>query len=123
MFEMIGNFDKGEEKLEGAQLQTALGLTHALVTLFGSRIVFHREMTNAKTCPGTGIDKAAFQKAVASYKEELKEPVVQGLSAEDANKIIPFLSAAYMATTDKEARAEFNRLANELRKASGQPTQ
>ncbi|MDQ0110784.1 N-acetylmuramoyl-L-alanine amidase family protein [Paenibacillus harenae] len=45
------------------------------------------------------------------------------LSVEDANKIIPFLSAAYMATTDKEARKEFNRLANELRKASGQEPQ
>ncbi|MFD0692894.1 N-acetylmuramoyl-L-alanine amidase [Paenibacillus sp. GCM10027628] len=43
------------------------------------------------------------------------------LSAEDANKIIAFLSAAYNATQDPEARAEFHRLANELRKASGQP--
>jgi len=42
------------------------------------------------------------------------------MSVEDANKIIRFLSAAYMATTDKEARKEFNRLANELRKVSGQ---
>lgn len=42
------------------------------------------------------------------------------MSVEDANKIIRFLSAAYMATPDKEARKEFNRLANELRKASGQ---
>lgn len=43
------------------------------------------------------------------------------LSAEDANKIILFLSAAYMSTTVQEARDEFHRLANELRKASGQP--
>lgn len=42
------------------------------------------------------------------------------MSVEDANKIIRFLSAAYMATSDKEARKEFNRLANELRKVSGQ---
>lgn len=42
------------------------------------------------------------------------------MSEEDANKIIKFLSAAYYATNDKEARVEFNRLANELRKASGQ---
>ncbi|MCR8656181.1 peptidoglycan recognition protein family protein [Paenibacillus endoradicis] len=42
------------------------------------------------------------------------------MSVEDANKIIKFLSAAYLATDNKEARNEFNRLANELRKASGQ---
>lgn len=42
------------------------------------------------------------------------------MTVEDANKIIRFLSAAYMATGSKEARSEFNRLANELRKASGQ---
>ncbi|GGI43630.1 hypothetical protein GCM10008018_03080 [Paenibacillus marchantiophytorum] len=45
------------------------------------------------------------------------------LSVEDANKVIAFLSAAYFATNDQQARAEFNRLANELRKASGQPVQ
>ncbi|WP_372814901.1 N-acetylmuramoyl-L-alanine amidase [Paenibacillus sp.] len=45
------------------------------------------------------------------------------LSPEDANKIIRFLSAAYYCTESKEARREFNRLANELRKASGQPIQ
>jgi hypothetical protein len=42
------------------------------------------------------------------------------LSVQDANTIIAFLSAAYNATQDGEARAEFHRLANELRKASGQ---
>lgn len=42
------------------------------------------------------------------------------MSVEDANKIIRFLSAAYMASPNREARQEFNRLANELRKASGQ---
>ncbi|HIW34715.1 MAG TPA: N-acetylmuramoyl-L-alanine amidase [Candidatus Paenibacillus intestinavium] len=42
------------------------------------------------------------------------------MSIEDANKVIKFLSAAYFATENKEARSEFNRLANELRKASGQ---
>lgn len=43
------------------------------------------------------------------------------LIKEDANKIIAFLKAAYMAAGSKDSRAEFHRLANELRKASGQP--
>lgn len=45
------------------------------------------------------------------------------LRPEDANKIILFLSAAWHCTESEEARKEFNRLANELRKASGQPEQ
>jgi lysozyme len=43
------------------------------------------------------------------------------MSPEDANKVISLLSGAYGATTDDEAKEEFHRLANELRKASGQP--
>jgi hypothetical protein len=73
MFEMIGNFDKGAEKLEGAQLRTAVGLTRALADMFGSRIVFHREMTSLKTCPGSGIDKAEFVAAVIAYGTEKAE--------------------------------------------------
>ncbi|OAS17151.1 glycoside hydrolase family 73 protein [Paenibacillus oryzisoli] len=42
------------------------------------------------------------------------------MSSDDANKIINFLSAAWMSTDDAEAREEFHRLANELRKVSGQ---
>ncbi|MCR8645236.1 glycoside hydrolase family 25 protein [Paenibacillus sp. N1-5-1-14] len=45
------------------------------------------------------------------------------LSVDDANKIIAFLSAAYNATSIPAAQDEFHRLANELRKASGQPEQ
>lgn len=45
------------------------------------------------------------------------------LSAEDANKIIAFLSAAYYATSVPAAQEEFHRLANALRRASGQPEQ
>lgn len=49
--------------------------------------------------------------------EEEREYV---MSSDDANKIINFLSAAWMSTDDAEAREEFHRLANELRKVSGQ---
>lgn len=45
------------------------------------------------------------------------------MTKEDANKIISLLAGAYGATVDKEARTEFHRLANELRKASGQQEQ
>ncbi|MFE5318866.1 glycoside hydrolase family 73 protein [Paenibacillus sp. NPDC056579] len=45
------------------------------------------------------------------------------LSEQDANRIIGFLSAAWHVANDDKARDEFHRLANELRKASGQPEQ
>lgn len=46
------------------------------------------------------------------------------MSVEDANKIIRFLSAGYFVVKgNKDAEEEFHRLANELRKASGQQEQ
>ncbi|NOU85071.1 DUF1906 domain-containing protein [Paenibacillus sp. LMG 31460] len=50
-------------------------------------------------------------------------PVSYPLSPKDANVIIPFLSAGYEATSSTAAREEFHRLANELRRVSGQPEQ
>ncbi|MEC0228072.1 glycoside hydrolase family 73 protein [Paenibacillus alba] len=52
--------------------------------------------------------------------DQLEEKGEYMMSADDANKIIRFLSAAWMSTEDAEAREEFHRLADELRKASGQ---
>lgn len=43
------------------------------------------------------------------------------LQKEDADKIIRFLSAAWYICKTEEDRQEFHRLANELRKVSGQP--
>lgn len=56
------------------------------------------------------------------YQYDIKEEENE-MSPEDANKIIRFLSAAWNASESEEARNEFNRLANELRKVSGQPAQ
>ncbi|WP_028547403.1 DUF1906 domain-containing protein [Paenibacillus sp. UNC451MF] len=42
------------------------------------------------------------------------------LSAGDANKLIGFMKAGYAATNDADGKEDFHRLANELRKASGQ---
>ncbi|WP_161793371.1 peptidoglycan recognition protein family protein [Cohnella kolymensis] len=74
MFEMIGNFDKGEEKLEGAQLAAAAGLCLAIMKLWHrglDMIRFHREFTTLKTCPGSGIDKAWFvEQVLAAGKED-----------------------------------------------------
>ncbi|NQX60449.1 glycoside hydrolase family 73 protein [Paenibacillus qinlingensis] len=52
--------------------------------------------------------------------DQVEEEREYMMSSDDANKIINFLSAAWMSTEDVEAREEFHRLANELRKVSGQ---
>lgn len=57
MFEMIGNFDAGQERLEGAQLASSVGLSKAVIELFEAVPHFHREYTDKKTCPGSGISK------------------------------------------------------------------
>lgn len=45
------------------------------------------------------------------------------MSKEDAEKIIRFLSAAWFAAPSAASKAEFNRLANEVRKAAGLPVE
>lgn len=50
-----------------------------------------------------------------------KEEAEYMMQAADTNKVIAFLAAVYEATTVQDARDEFHRLANELRKASRQP--
>lgn len=66
MTEMLGNFDVGHDKLEGAQLNSMLKLQHFLVTQCGAKIMFHREHAS-KTCPGTSIDKGEFIRRVMNY--------------------------------------------------------
>lgn len=68
MFETIGNFDRGHDRLQGKQLETVLAITKYLHVTKGKKLKFHNEMTNVKSCPGSGIDKAQFVKQVESYK-------------------------------------------------------
>lgn len=118
MFEMIGNFDTGQERLEGAQLTSSVGLSKAVIALFGAVPHFHREFTDQKTCPGSGISKDGFLSLLKEDEYMLKP--------EDANKIIALLGAVWQLTdtpsSTNEGQNEVGRLANELRKASGQPT-
>jgi hypothetical protein len=63
MFEMIGNFDKGNDVLQGKQLKAAVALTRGVIDLWNhstADVHFHREFTDQKTCPGSGIEKGWF---------------------------------------------------------------
>jgi lysozyme len=57
------------------------------------------------------------------YNGSVSELVGYQMSAKDANKVIAFLKAGYDFVNDPESHAEFKRIANELRKVSGQPLQ
>jgi hypothetical protein len=63
--EMLGNFDIGHDKLEGAQRESIIRLAKYFDDK-GRYVRFHRENA-AKTCPGTSIDKTEFMDEVKQY--------------------------------------------------------
>jgi hypothetical protein len=72
--EMIGNFDKdgtgefnnlGYDVLQGKQLNSIL----KLLKFINLPIVFHRDYSDIKTCPGNRINKNTFIQQVKNYKE------------------------------------------------------
>lgn len=64
--EMIGDFDIGEDKLQGKQLDSILNLAKFFHEQ-NKYIRFHRENAPWKSCPGTGIDKEEFMEQVRNY--------------------------------------------------------
>lgn len=82
------------------------------------------EISATPNTPITTVQPKDKEEPVKTDPPEVTIPKVEEyqMNASDANKVIQFLSAAYNATTNADARKEFNRLANELRKASGQKT-
>ena len=59
MVEMVGNFDIGNDVLDGDQLNAICELINWFPTY-----VLHREMDNRKTCPGTGVTREVLEKGV-----------------------------------------------------------
>ena len=61
MFEMIGNFDRGHDRLEGAQLESTITVIDTVQRHFGlpwQALLFHRDVpVTEKTCPGTSVAK------------------------------------------------------------------
>lgn len=60
--EMIGDFDTGNDVLEGKQRESIIGLAKFFDSR-GKYVRFHRENA-AKTCPGTSINKVEFMNEV-----------------------------------------------------------
>jgi len=69
MFEAIGNFDAGFDRLEGAQLDSVVGVIDIVQRHFRlpvQALLFHRDVPQTdKTCPGTSVEKLDILAAVA----------------------------------------------------------
>jgi hypothetical protein len=76
---------------------------------------------NDQTVSGHPVDLNEAYGGEGSWST--RQEVKPKMDPKDAEKIIRFLSAAWYATDNPDARAEFNRLANEVRKAAGLPSQ
>jgi len=72
MFETIGNFDIGHDRLEGAQLASVLRVISAVQYQFGlpaESLLFHREIPlTEKTCPGSSVDKGEILGMLRGFK-------------------------------------------------------
>lgn len=75
MFEVIGNFDKGFDRLDGAQRDAVIGVIDIIQRHFKlpvQALLFHREVPQtSKTCPGSSIEKFDIMAAVARRRAAL----------------------------------------------------
>ncbi|MGG1599306.1 N-acetylmuramoyl-L-alanine amidase family protein [Paenibacillus naphthalenovorans] len=122
-FDKFGLPDRGQKQANLAVLRE----THMPATLLEYGFIDH--FKDSALLKEDGFLEQLAQSTAAGVAEAflLPEPTIPQkgreymMKAEDANKIIRFLSAGWFATDNVEAKAEFKRLANELRKVSGQP--
>ena len=72
--EMLGNFDKGHDKLDGKQKDSILKLIRYFIDKYGENsIKFHREGPGVvKTCPGTSLNKQTMIKEAKALGEQTK---------------------------------------------------
>ncbi len=69
---------------------------------------------------GIGVDLNESYENEVFWNRNSEEEAEYMMQAADANKVIAFLAAGYEAIKVKQAGDEFYRLANVLRKTSGQ---
>lgn len=71
MIETIGNFDEGEEELADVQLHAVLTVIASVQLACGleaDALRFHNEMTDTKSCPGTGVVKSDIVEKVIDMR-------------------------------------------------------
>jgi hypothetical protein len=83
MVEMIGDFDKGKDPLDGVQRDAAIAVIALIQERFqlpAESLRFHNQMTSVKTCPGNGIDYEVILEAVREKRSSLAaQPAGRGL--------------------------------------------
>jgi subtilisin family serine protease/pimeloyl-ACP methyl ester carboxylesterase len=70
MFETIGNFDRGRDRLRGEQLESVVAVIALVQRRFElpvETLRFHRSMTDQKSCPGTSVEHDEILTLVANY--------------------------------------------------------
>ena len=73
MIEMVGDFDTGQDPFDGDQKKAAIETVAHLLRAFGLKdaaIKFHNELTNQKSCPGTGLKRDKFVEWVNAALEK-----------------------------------------------------
>jgi len=76
MFEMIGDFDVGRDRLQGAQLDSAIGVSAHIQRRFAlvpETLVFHNAMSS-KTCPGSAVLREDILARLREAHERLATP-------------------------------------------------
>jgi hypothetical protein len=73
MFEVIGNFDLGYDRLEGAQLASVITVIESVQARFRlpvQALLFHHEVPQTeKTCPGSSIEKGHILRLVKAARQ------------------------------------------------------
>jgi hypothetical protein len=72
MFEMVGNFDAGHDRLEGEQLKSALHVTAVIQWRFSLQLQslrFHNQLNSPKTCPGNTVDYNQILGELEAYRD------------------------------------------------------
>jgi len=93
MFETIGNFDQGHDRLEGEQRKTVLAviaLVQRRFQLAPETLRFHRQMTDQKSCPGTGLRREEILAELAQHGPALAKAIPTGDGSRDVARRAPF---------------------------------
>lgn len=72
MYEMVGNFDHGNDILDGIQLGSSLFVTCCIQKRFNldlTSLKFHRHLGSPKTCPGTSVDYEEILGQLESFRD------------------------------------------------------
>jgi len=113
--EMLGNFDKGNDVLEGAQYDAVCEFAEYMVEQKGLAMKFHRDSPTAyKTCPGTGIDRAKFFDDVSTFTER-RVARQNALDVEERKKSIARIQEL------QEIMRRFNTMFKDMVNAKGEP--